>query len=150
MKVFRIGMVALAAVAMIAMSSVTGAADSAPPPPPQLVANLLDPLAHPIGKAGYGQKTDASGKIIASFLEVHVGPLNKAMVGKKVNVSIDNGPAIPVTVVIDKSGSNGAANLSLNSANMAKVPPVKPGSTLTVSTPGDPPFARGKFASPPK
>ena len=138
-------MVALAAVAMVAMSSILGAVDT--PPPPQLVANLLDPLAHPEGKAGYGQKTDSSGKIVASFLNVQVGPLNKSLVGKKVNVSIDNGPAIPVAVVLDKSGNNGSANLSLNSANKDKVPPVKVGSMLTVSTPGDPPFAQGKFAS---
>ena len=144
MKVFRIGMVALAAVAMVAMSSILGAVDT--PPPPQLVANLLDPLARPAGKAGYGQKTDSSGKIVASFLNVQVGPLNKALVGKKVNVSIGNGPAIPVAVVLDKSGDHGNANLSLNSANKDKVPPVKVGTTLTVSTPGDPPIAKGRFA----
>ncbi len=141
---FRIGMAALVAVAMVVMSSVLGAADT--PPPPQLVANLLDPLAHPAGKAGYGQKTDSAGKITASFLNVQIGPLNKALVGKKVNVSINNGPAIPVPVVLDKSGDHGQANLSLNSANKDKVPPVKVGSTLTVSTPGDPPIAQGKFA----
>ena len=117
------------------------------PPPAQLVANLQDPMAHPAGTAGYGQKTDMSGKITASFLNAQIGPLSKDLVGKKVNVSIDKGPDIAVTVVLDKSGKNGAANLSLNSANKDKVPLVKVGSTITVSTPGKPPLAQGKFAS---
>lgn len=143
-KLFRLGMVGLAAVAMVAISSVSNAVDA--PPPPQLVANLLDPMAHPAGKAGYGQKTDTAGKITASFLRAEVGPLNKDMVGKKVNVRIDDGPAIPVTVVLDKSGNNGMANLNLNSANGDKVPLVKRGSKLTVSTPDKLPIARGNFA----
>ncbi|MEI8381422.1 MAG: hypothetical protein WCJ09_14940 [Planctomycetota bacterium] len=144
MKLNRIGMIACAAVAMMAFSTVWGATQT--PPPPQLVANILDPLGKAAGKAGYGQQTDASGKIKASFLSVQAGPLNKALVGKKVNVSIDNGPAIPVDVVLDKSGNNGAANLNLNSANGDKVPLVKDGSMVKVSTPGNPPIAQGKFA----
>lgn len=147
-NVLRYGMLALVAGALVVTTSLVKAAEP-PPPPPQLVASLLDPLAHPAGRAGYGQKTDASGKITASFLNVEVGPLNKELVGKKVNISIDNGPAIPVNVVLDPSGKNGCANLKLNSANMDRVPLVKPGSMLKVSTPGNPPMAQGKFAKAP-
>ena len=138
-------MLALTVGAMMAMTSLVGATDP-PPPPPQLVAHLLNPLAKPAGKAGYGQKTDAMGKITASFLDVQVGPLDKSLVDKKINVSIDDGPAIPVNVTLDPSGKNGCANLKLNSANKDKVPLVKENSTLKVSTPGNPPMAQGKFA----
>ncbi len=149
MKAFRIEMITLmAAFAMVAMSPVWGSTNGNPPPPPQLVANLLDPLGHPAGQAGYGQQTDKSGKITASFLNVQVGPLNKSLVGSKVNINVDKGPPLPVTVVLDKSGNNGCANLSLNSANKDTVPPVRPGSLLTVSPPGHPPIAQGKFAPP--
>ena len=104
-------------------------------------------MAHPSGKADYGQKTDASGKITASFLRAEIGPLKKELVGKKVNVRIDDGLAIPVTVVADKSGEHGTANLKLNSATGDKVPLVKVGSVFTVSTPDKLPIARGKFVA---
>ena len=141
----------VAAVSMVTMSSVWGSTNGTgsgnPPPPPQLVANLLDPLGKAAGQAGYGQQTDAkSGKITANFVNVQVGPLSKSLVGTKLTVTIDKAPPMPVTVVLDKSGNNGCVNLSLNSANKDAVPPVKPGSLVTVSPPGHPPIAQGKFA----
>ncbi len=139
---------AVAAFAMVAMSSVWGTAQTPPPPPPpQLVADLLDPLAHPAGHAGYGQKTDTSGKITANFLGVKIGPLNKELIGKVLVVTVDQVKVGTATVKAGTATTGACAELKLNSANMDKVPPVKPNSTITISYEGHPPIAQGKFHS---
>ena len=137
---------AVAAFAMVAMSSVWGTAQTPPPPPPpQLVAKLLDPLARPAGQAGYGQKTDTTGKITANFLGVKIGPLNKELIGKVLVVTVDQVKVGTATVKAGTATTGACAELKLNSANMDKVPPVKPNSTITISYEGHPPIAQGKF-----
>ena len=144
---------AVAAFALVAMSSVWSVAQTTtPPPPPQLVAKLLDPLGHAAGEAGYGQQTDKTGKITASFLRVKIGPLPKTLVGQVLTVQVDSVNVGTAKVVAGTGTTDAHAELNLNSADKVKVPPVKPGSKISASYGGNPPIAQGKFqqAAPPK
>jgi hypothetical protein len=155
-KVVRFGLFSLATmVAVFVMSSAWGETTTGgtgqTPPPPQLVANLLDPLGHAAGNAGYGAQKNSAGAITASFLNVYIGPLPASLAGKTVIVVVDGVPAAPpVKVAAGTATTPPGAQLNLNSANKVKVPVVKAGSVIQIIVAaGDPPIAQGKFQTPP-
>ena len=143
MKATRIGLVASVAIAMVTLSSVWGATTTTTPLP-QLVANLLNPKGQSAGQAGYGQQTEKSGKITASFLNVKVGPLPNSLVGTELHFKVDSVIVGAAKVTAGKGDNSAHAELDLNSANKQKVPAVRPGSLITISV-SDKPLAQGTF-----